>query len=193
MTSPPVTPPPSPSLKPETPALRAAGFAYRASARIAVAASWVAALFMAGMVGLIVTEIVLRSFFGTSTHIVEEYVGYGLMTMIFLALAHTLDSGALIRVDIVLSALGPAPRRVLEILICLVSVAVVVFVGDNFWTHMVRRYEGGTVSNSIAATPLWIPEAFVCFGFALFGLQVLFYLLRLCLGGDLIRDDQEFD
>lgn len=101
---------------PLAPALRVADLAYRLNGRIALLASWVACLFMAGMVGLILTEIVLRSFFATSTHIVEEYVGYGLMTMIFLALAHALHTGAVIRVDILLSTLGPTPRRLLEIL-----------------------------------------------------------------------------
>ena len=174
-------------------AARITAFAYRANARIALAAAWVAALFMAGMTGLILTEIILRSFFGTSTHIEAEYVGYGLETMIFLALAHALDTGSLIRVDIVLVVLKPVFRRMAEISICAVTLMVVFYIGQGIWTNLVRRFVDGTVSTSVVATPLWIPEAFVFFGFALFGLQVCFYLLRLCVGGELIGDGDAFD
>lgn len=167
---------------------------YRASAALSLVAGWLAALIMLGMTLHILTEIVLRSFFATSTHLVEEYVGYGLMTMIFLGLGHALERGNLIRVDLVLARLGAgALRRGVEIAICIASLCALAFILNYAWFSMVRRYEMGTVSMTLAATPLWIPEAIVVAGMIVFGIQLVAYALRLTAGGLLIDDRQSFD
>lgn len=166
---------------------------WRASAALALAAAWAAALIMLAMTLHILAEIVLRSFFATSTHLVEEYVGYGFMTMIFLGLAHTLERGRLIRVDLVLARLGERARRGAEIAIAALALATTGFLGWFVWIGMARRYVQGTVSMTTAATPLWIPEAIVFAGLALFALQVLLYLIRLCCGGPLIDETAAFE
>jgi TRAP-type C4-dicarboxylate transport system permease small subunit len=172
---------------------RLAEMLFRVSAAISLAAGWVAALIMVGMTGLILTEIVLRSFFARSTHIVEEYVGYGLMTMIFLGLGHSLERGNLIRVDLVVDRLPHGARRALEVAIALVALAVVGFVAQYVWISMARKLELGTVSMTTAATPLWIPEAIVITGLAVFALQLVAYALRLLTGGALVDESASFE
>jgi hypothetical protein len=49
----------------------------------------------------------------------------------------------------------------------------------TFWRDLIR----GTVSESIAEIPLWIPELFALIGLWLFGLQVFTMLLRLIVSG----------
>jgi len=160
----------------------------RLAAALAVAGAWAGAAILASVTALILLEIVLRSFFGRSTQILEEYVGYGLGAMIFLGLGHALRQGALVRVDLLLGALGPMTRRIFEILVCTVTLPVMLFLMNYFLISVQRNYRQGTISMTVAATPIWIPEAIVLTGMAIFTLQVVVYALRLIAGGPLVED-----
>lgn len=160
----------------------------RISAILSLIAAQVAAVILVGVTGLILTEIVLRSFFARSTHIVEEYVAYGLGTMVFLGLAQAMRTGALVRVDIVLGKLGPAARRGFEIGACVVTLVVMSFVVYYLSQRVGRDFARGTISMTRAATPMWIPNAVVCTGMVIFMLQVLVYVIGLFRRGEIIRD-----
>lgn len=164
------------------------GWLDRISAALSLFAARVAAVILVGVTGLILTEIVLRSFFARSTHIVEEYVAYGLGTMIFLGLAEAMRIGALVRVDVVLGKLRPTARRWVEIGACAVTLAVMSFVVYYLSQRVGRDFARGTISMTKAATPMWIPNAVVCAGMAIFMLQVLVYMLGLFGRGKLIKD-----
>lgn len=164
------------------------GWLDRISAALSLFAARVAAVILVGVTGLILTEIVLRSFFARSTHIVEEYVAYGLGTMIFLGLAEAMRIGALVRVDVVLGKLRPTARRWVEIGACAVTLAVMSFVVYYLSQRVGRDFARGTISMTKAATPMWIPNAVVCAGMVIFMLQVLVYMIGLFGRGKLIKD-----
>lgn len=172
---------------------RIVGAIDRLAAALAVAGAWAGALVLAGITILILVEVVLRSFFGRSTQILEEYVGYGLGAMIFLGLGQALRQGALVRVDLLLGTLGRTARRVFEILVCLVTLPVMLFLMNYFLISVQRNYRQGTISMTWAATPIWIPEAIVLVGMAIFTLQVAVYALRLVAGGPLVQDIGRID
>lgn len=160
----------------------------RLSAILSLIAAQVAVVILVGVTGLILTEIVLRSFFARSTQIVEEYVAYGLGTMVFLGLAQAMRTGALVRVDIVLGKLGPAARRGFEIGTCVVTLVVMSFVVYYLSQRVGRDLARGTISMTRAATPMWIPNAVVCTGMVIFMLQVLVYMIGLFRRGEIIKD-----
>jgi TRAP-type C4-dicarboxylate transport system permease small subunit len=108
--------------------------------------------------------------------------------MIVLGLGHALQSGALVRVDLVLGKLGPGLRRWVEVALCLVTLALMGFLMRFFWISVQRAYERGTISMTRAATPIWIPEGIMLAGMAIFTFALAVYCLRLVLGGPLIRD-----
>ena len=54
-----------------------------------------AVVILLGMTGLILTEVVLRTFYDMSTHMADELVGYGIGAMSFLALGQSLEKGTL--------------------------------------------------------------------------------------------------
>lgn len=165
----------------------------RISAGVALVAAQLAAAILFAVTCLILTEIVLRSAFSTSTHIVEEYVAYGLGTMIFLALGHALRSGALVRVDILLGRLGPKVRRTLEIAACVTTLIVMSFVVYYLAIRVGRDFSRGTISMTKAATLMWIPHFIVCAGMVIFMFQVLVYMIGLLLGRPLIQDQGLID
>jgi TRAP-type C4-dicarboxylate transport system permease small subunit len=142
-------------------------------------AAVVSAALLVLMVLHILLEIVLRSFFASSTFVLDEFVGYGVAAMTFLSLGYALEEGALIRVQLLLTRSPPPARRGLEIVGAGQTLAVSLFLIAHFWSSVSRNWSRGAVSQSIAEVPLWIPEGLVLLGLTLFALQLLAHLLRL--------------
>ncbi len=147
--------------------------------RISEAAAALAAVLLVLMVGHVMFEIALRAFFQSSTHVLDEFVGYGVAAMTFLALGHALNRRALIRVDIVRGQVGPRLKRVLEFLCIGFGLFITGFLGWYIGRNLMRNIERGSVSETIAEVPLWIPQSAVFLGICLFGLQLVTYALRL--------------
>ncbi|CAN5830542.1 hypothetical protein BH24DEI2_BH24DEI2_29100 [soil metagenome] len=59
--------------------------------RVVVFGGWLAGVLLVATTALITSEIVLRTFFGRSTQVAEEYSGYFLAAMIYLGAAYTLQ------------------------------------------------------------------------------------------------------
>lgn len=150
--------------------------------------SWIgmigAVMILLAMTGLILTEVVLRTYFDSSTHMADELVGYGIGAMSFLALGQSLEKGTLIRMNLLIAGLRPKSlsRLVLELL----CIGFGIFsCGMAFWfftRNVLRNYERGYVSETIAQVPLWLPEAFISAGLAILLLQFVSYFLRVLSG-----------
>ena len=152
-------------------------------------AAYVAALVMACMTITILTEIIVRTFFATTIHVAEELVGFGLASVVFLALAHTMDRGALIRVDLILVRLPSGLRRAVELVSIVASLGVTLFVGWYVWLAVARYWKRGMVSAPSGVFPLWIPESIVLLGITLFCIQLVVYFLRVARGGPYAHED----
>jgi TRAP-type C4-dicarboxylate transport system permease small subunit len=153
-------------------------------------AAWAAGLVLVAMTAHIMYEIVLRVVFSTSTFILDEIVGYGVAACTFLALGYALEVGGLIRVNLLLKALGDGglARRAVEAAAILLTLAVIGFQVGYFWKSVARNWDRGAVSETVAEVPLWIPEGVMMVGLAVFWLQLVVYLLRVLAGLPLIRD-----
>jgi len=146
---------------------------------------YLAAVILIAMVGHIVLEIILRTFFATSTFVLDEFVGYGVAAMTFLAAGYTLRSSVFIRVSILINRLAPRGmiRRLVEIFCALSTLFATALVAYFFWISVSRHYVRGTVSETIAEAPLWIPEGLVLLGLGLLCLQLVSYAFELLSGG----------
>jgi TRAP-type C4-dicarboxylate transport system permease small subunit len=140
-------------------------------------AALVACLLLAGMVGLILYEIVLRSAFSTSTFVLSEFVGYAVSACTFLSLGYALEHGSLVRVNSFLAMLRGGYLRAAEFLCAALALIVVSVMIWFFWLRVIRHWTRGTVSSSIAQVPMWIPEGAVLLGLAVFWLQLVAYAL----------------
>lgn len=161
--------------------------AISAMSRLAGAA---AALLLVYMLAHIILEIVLRSAFATSTFVLDEFVGYAVAAMTFLSLGYALDKGALIRVDLVVGRLRGRPRRVLELFCISVSFAMAGFCAWWVGRDALRNWDRGSVSESIAEVPLWIPVGAVWLGLVLLMLQLFAYFLRVAAGGPAVDSEE---
>jgi len=129
----------------------------RALDRLYDAAGFLAALFLAGTLAMVLTGIAgrLLNFHVPGT---DSYAGYCMAAAGFLALAHTLKRGEHIRVTLILEHLGPAGRRALE----RVALVVALMLAALFAYYSVRlafqSWQFNDVSTGNDATPLWIPQ-----------------------------------
>ncbi len=156
----------------------------RFSYRLAKLAAGLSAGILVYMVLHVLFEITLRVFFSKSTYVLDEFVAYATAAITFLCLAYSLHDNALIRVGMLINRVGGKLRLALELFSVSMMFIIVILVTYYFWTKTFwRALIRGTVSESIAEIPLWIPELFALIGLWLFGLQVFTMLLRLIVSG----------
>lgn len=155
--------------------------------RFAAALSWlsgvVAAAAVLGMLFHIGLEIVLRAVFVTSTFVLDEFVGYMVASMTFLGLAPTFRAHGHLRVTLLLDMLGPRARRLAEVVTLLCLVALATFIAWYFARAGLRLWRNGTVSQTVAEVPLWIPMSIVAIGCANLAIQVASQLALMMSGG----------
>ncbi len=120
-------------------------------ARFRVAIEYVQGVGLLGIVGLILTAIVLRNFFGIGLVWIFEVTGFLMVWMVFIGAPRNLISNEEIRVDTFTTMLGVGPRRVLWLLQKLVILATSVILTYFFILH-VQRFGG------LASPTLHIPH-----------------------------------
>ena len=141
-----------------------------------------AVVIMALCAGLILTEIVMRTFFSMSTFVTVEFVGYGMAAMSFLALGECLDRGGLVRISTLFNAFSPRGRQVLEVLVCILTLIAVFVPLWYFGRSVAINYRHGYTSGTISDMPLWIPEFAMWIGILVFWLRLLSYGLLVAVG-----------
>jgi TRAP-type C4-dicarboxylate transport system permease small subunit len=129
-------------------------------------AAWLAALFMIGLLAMVMLSIVSRllHFHVPGT---DAYAGYLMAASGFLALAHTLKKNEHIRVTLLLSALKGRARRALELWALGAATALAAlaayYSGRLAWQS--RAFNDISTGND--ATPLWIPQLSMALGSAI--------------------------
>ena len=148
----------------------------------------VAGLLLVFVTGYMLVECVLRAGFDTSTFVAPEVIGYAMAPMTTLAMAATLRRGMLIRIDLISARLGEGARRALELVFVLATIGLTLWIADLFWGELLHNWRRGSVSETIARIPLWVPPALVLSGLPIFLLQLATYALELLAGGRPIED-----
>lgn len=126
-------------------------------------AGWLAALFMIGVLLMVLLSIVSRllQFYVPGT---DAYAGYAMAGAGFLALAHTLKRNEHIRVTLIIGKLSGKPKRAMEIW----ALTVAVLLSGLFAFYAMRlawqSHAFHDISTSADATPLWIPQLLMVVG-----------------------------
>ncbi|GED21758.1 TRAP transporter small permease [Halomonas halmophila] len=142
--------------------------------------AWLGMLLIIYMLGHILLEIGMR-LFGRSTFVLDEFIGYSVAAMTFLSLPYALEQGGLIRVSLVLERFPEHLRWPFELF---ASVSTLLVFGwlAHFWTIAVQRsFARGIVSQTLAETPLWIPQGAVLVGLYLLCLILVARTLRILI------------
>jgi TRAP-type C4-dicarboxylate transport system permease small subunit len=134
-------------------------------------AAWLAALFMIGLLAM-----VLLSIAGRQLHFLvpgtDSYAGYMMAGAGFMALAHTFKRNEHIRVTLLLSSLRGAPRHALE-LWALFAAAVLSILAAYYSCRLSwQSFQFHDISTGNDATPLWPPQLAMAIGSVIFAVAI---------------------
>jgi TRAP-type C4-dicarboxylate transport system permease small subunit len=135
-------------------------------------AAWLAALFMVGLLVMVLLSVVSRQlhFYVPGT---DAYAGYLMAASGFLALAHTLKRGEHIRVTLLIGRLQGRARRGMEIWALLAASALAslsaFYSARLVWQSRVFN----DISTANDATPLWIPQLGMAIGTAILAIAFI--------------------
>ena len=126
-------------------------------------AAWIAAIFMVGTLLAVLAGIADR-YLNMNWRGTDMYAGYCMAAAGFLALAHTLKRGEHIRVTLILQALGPRMRHVVEI--AALAIACLLAAAFTFYSAKLvyQSNQFHDISTGNDATPLWIPQIAMAVG-----------------------------
>ena len=135
------------------------------------------AFMIAGLV-MIVIEILLRSLFHGTLYIAEEYTGYLMSALTFIAYGYTLKEKGHIRMTLVRQSLSPKTKIIVDIFCYIIglgfSVILLYVTFGYFWSSVLS----GTRSMQVSRTYLAIPQFFMPFGSMLLLLQFIAELVK---------------
>ncbi|MGC4398073.1 TRAP transporter small permease [Hydrogenophaga sp. T2] len=126
-------------------------------------AGWLAALFMIGVLVMVLLSIVSRlaGFYVPGT---DAYAGYAMAGAGFLALAHTLKQNEHIRVTLIIGKLTGGARRGMELWALSVAVLMSGALAWFSWRLVWQSHQFHDISTAPDATPLWIPQILMGLG-----------------------------
>ena len=150
--------------------------------KITYAGAYIGGFMLVLMFLLVFTEVVLRTFFNSSTMVSDEISGYHMAGGFFLASAYALQEGAIVRIDILYNRFPLKLRCFLDIFIDLVVLCYTVILFKYTFDYMYKSLVNSARSVSFIKTPLWIPQLFIPLGSL-----ILFLCLTVLTGRDFLK------
>lgn len=151
-----------------------------------------AALCLIAILSLIVVQMIAR-WTGEVFPGAPNYAGYAMAAASFLAFANALNRGAHIRVSILLNAVPPGPKRLLEIWCFGLAAAIAWYFTYYAYWFVYWSWKFTEVSQGQDAIHLWIPQSVMVVGGALLALALTDNLVHVLLKGNhrIVRDTVE--
>lgn len=157
-----------------------------------VLAGILAALCLIAILSLIVVQMVAR-WTGEVFPGAPNYAGYAMAAASFFAFANALNRGAHIRVSIILNAVAPGARRLLEIWCFGLAAAIAWYFTYYAYWFVYWSWKFGEVSQGQDAIHLWIPQSVMVVGGGLLAVALTDNLVHVLLKGNhrIVRDTVE--
>ena len=139
---------------------------------------WPAFAAVLAMVSLVFVGVVTR-FFGHPLPFVDEYVGYLVAVVVFMALSYVLKRKAHVAVKFLPNALPPRGRTVLELSTLLISLGVVTLLLVATANLVISAFETGRTAWTVMETPLWPVLLIMPIGFRFFIIEILIQAIKM--------------
>ena len=114
---------------------------------------------------------------------IPDYAGYAMATASFLAFANALNKGSHIRVSLLLNAMGPRGRWILEVWCFAIATSVAWYVSYYIYRMLGFAIKFKDVSQGQDATPLWIPQSPMLIGAVILAVALTDNLITLLATG----------
>jgi TRAP-type C4-dicarboxylate transport system permease small subunit len=160
-----------------------------------LASGILAALCLIAILTLIVVQMLAR-WTGEVFPGAPDYAGYAMAAASFLAFANALNRGSHIRVSILINAVGPKIRRILEIWCFAIGSAVAWYFVYYAQKFVYWSWKFNDISQGQDRTALWIPQSLMLLGAVILAIALTDHLIHLFITGEhrIKRDlvDQSF-
>lgn len=153
-----------------------------------------AAYAIIGMTALVAANTIFRALPGVrSFTFAEEFTGYLYVAVVFLGLADTFRSGDHVRVTVLRHMMPLKLRNYAELFLTAIAMVVMAIIGWFGVKLFLDSYSTNEQAQTLMQTPLWIPQAVVPIGSALFLLILIGYLRITLKRLKLMSGDQDGD
>ena len=154
-----------------------------------VAAGIAAALCLIAILSLIVLQMIAR-WTGEVFPGAPNYAGYAMAAASFFAFANALNRGAHIRVSIILNAVAPGPKRLLEIWCFGLASAIAWYFTYYAYWFVYWSWKFNEISQGQDAIHMWIPQSVMVLGGGLLAIALTDNLIHVLVKGDhrIVRD-----
>lgn len=148
---------------------------------------WIGAGCLVALTLLMLAEIIVRAlssvlpFVPADIPVAWEWSSYLMAATFTFGAAMTLRAGGHIRVNLLLSRLGPKPRQALEFGCSLVAAIFTLYFSWGMIVFAWSSWSRGQTALS-SDTPVWIPQAVIAFGIVLLALQFVARCIQAALG-----------
>lgn len=153
-------------------------FLYKMTNKLSLWGAYLSGIFLISLVVLVMTEIIGRHFFDTSTMIADEYSGYIYLSAIFLGLAYTFEQNAHIRINILSEKISKKANRKVDIIAGMISILVLAFILYRTLLFTYDSYDMDMLSEAVSETPLYLTQIVMPVGILLFILSVLSFIIK---------------
>ncbi|WP_167767198.1 TRAP transporter small permease [Jannaschia formosa] len=145
------------------------------------AAGVLAGIFLVAICVIVCAQIVARQFQAIIPS-ADQFAGFCLAATSFLGLAYSFRSGSHIRVTLFVRALGGTAQRLALIAALGIAAAITGVLAWHTVAMVWQNFSRGEVTSGLVPVPLWLPQAAMAIGLALFALAVVEDLVRVLLG-----------
>jgi TRAP-type C4-dicarboxylate transport system permease small subunit len=139
---------------------------------------------VAGLLAVVASQFVDRNLVDLWVHSPEEYLKVGIVWLCFLGLVRAFASDEILRISFLYDALPRTTRRALDLLVCLLLIAVLVVLCRSTWTF-VRVAQFQTILGTDMS--LAVPAAALLIGFGLVLVVIVARLGQALRGHELHR------
>lgn len=147
------------------------------------AAGWLAALYLV-LIAAIMFAMSIGRHVGINVASGDDFAGWSMAAMAFLALAHTFKNGDLLRIELLVDRLPSHLRKLVEAICLGLAAGLAGFMAWHIVTMNWHSYRFNDMSAGVVAVPLWIPQLGMSAGIVLITIALVDSLLRLMLGLD---------
>lgn len=140
--------------------------------------AYISSLILICLIALITTEIILRSFFHTSTLIADEYSGYFYLWLVFFGLGYGLNTNSHIKLTLLISKVSKGFKNKIEIIANIISLLIITYALIYSFLFMLDSHDMQMVSENVSETPLYLTQIPVSIGLFLFLLAHIIYIIK---------------
>lgn len=124
-----------------------------------------------------VVNVLGRTFLGQSLYFSEELNQFLIVLITFMGMGYAARKGRHIRMSAIYDQLGETGRKVLMVLMCAVTAAVMFYLAYYSYGYVERIHRMGKVTPALQV-PLYLTYVWVPIGFAITGIQYLLTVIK---------------